>query len=117
MMISEIKRMRSARSTGYKEMQRIHYPNEIEIAACNFEGMVTDRNRVLVFAYTGVVGGEAVEERCPQTRIVLLVVLQPIALVRRAAVQRGTGTTHGPLLTAALLQSHWRCISLYRIFD
>lgn len=41
----------------------MHYPNEIEIAARNFKGLVTDRNRVLVFAYTGVVGGEAVEER------------------------------------------------------
>lgn len=99
-------------------MQQFDYPDEVEITTRNFEGLVADGDGILVFAYTGVVGGETVQERGSQTRIVLLIMLQPIALVRRAAIQRGTGTTHGPLLaTRTLFQSHWRCISLYRIFD
>lgn len=94
------------------------YPDEVEIAARNLEGLVTDGDGVLVFAYAGVVGGEAVQEGRTQTRAVLLILLQPVAFIRRAAVERGAGTAHSPLLaTGALLQSHWRCISLYRIFD
>lgn len=96
------------------------YPDEIEVAARNLEGLVTDGNGVLVFAYAGVVSGETVQERRPQAGVVLLliVLLQPVALVRRATVERGARATHSSLLAArALLQSHRRCISLNRIFD
>lgn len=90
------------------EMRDSDYPNEVEIAARNFEGLVADGDGVLVFAYTGVVGGKTVQERGSQTRIVLLIMLQSIALIRCATIQRGTGTTHGSLLAAGtLLQSHW----------
>lgn len=40
-----------------------YYPDEVEIAARNFEGLVADGDGVLVFAYAGVVGGETVQER------------------------------------------------------
>lgn len=40
-----------------------YYPDEVEIAARNFKGLVADGDGVLVFAYAGVVGGETVQER------------------------------------------------------
>lgn len=102
-------------------MSIVPYPDEVEITTRNLERLVADGNGVLVFAYTGVVSGETVQERGPQAGVVLLlliVLLQPVALVRRATIERGAGATHASFLAArALLQSHWRCISLNRIFD
>lgn len=43
-------------------MRFYHYPDEVEIAARNLEGLVANGDGVLVFAYAGVVGGETVQE-------------------------------------------------------
>jgi len=51
------------------------YPDEIKIAARNFEGLVADGDSILVFAYTGIVGRKTMQEGGSQTRIMLLIML------------------------------------------
>lgn len=58
------------------------HSDEIEVGTRNFEGLVPDSDRVLVLANTSVVGGETMQEgRTHAGMMMLLIVLQPVALV------------------------------------